>query len=391
MTFRPTAWPRAAAGLTPHRRHALAVVALAAAALACASGPRGRTSDFVERRFTLPEQGTLVLRAPADWTLEEATPEEPVAMGIRVTPKDGSFVALLTPYWDPDAPQAPADVETAQTAAELARRKAREGSVEEEIALEELVGEGVHGYWFTATDKSLADREPGKDEWRALLQGAAAVGRLVLIFEMLDNGPGPHRAAVLDLVRRARHEPPRDGAPPVPPRPGGEKPEEPDAEAFEPDPSMETVPLQVELPGRGWSALVDLPGFAATAPRTSADGRSVLVLAQHPRTGLVASVLLVEGGDARDPTACRARDLDGIRRAVPDLQGLRLSEAAGAVRAEYVAPTLRGETAPQVNAHEWRARDGVCVHLHVSKMGPGEGDRAAIEEVLASLRFGEAL
>jgi hypothetical protein len=369
-------------------RRPILVVAVAAAAFACASGPRSRAPKVAERTFDLPEQGTLVLTAPADWTFEESTPAEPVAMGIRVTPKDRTFVALLTPYWDPDAPQALADVETAQTAAELARRKAREGSVEEEIALEELVGEGVHGYWFTATDKALANRKPGKDEWRAVVQGAAAVGRLVLIFEMLDNGPGPHREQVLELIRRARHDPSRGGAPP--PRPGGAPRGTPESEAFEPDPSIETVPLQVELPGRRWAALVDLPGFAATAPRASPDGRSVLVLAQHPRTGLVASVLLVDGPGG-DPVACRTRDLEGIRRAVPDLQDLRLAEAPGAARAEYLAPTLRGKPTSQWNAHEWRARDGVCVHLHLSKMGHDAADHAAVEQVRATLRFGEAL
>jgi hypothetical protein len=374
--------------MIPRPVFVIPVVAVAAAALACAGGPRGRAPKAAERTFQLPEQGTLVLTAPSDWTFEESAPDEPVAMGIRITPKDRAFVALLTPYWDPDAPQAPADVETAQTAAELARRKAREGSVEEEIALEELVGEGVHGYWFTATDKALANRKPGKDEWRALVQGAAAVGRLVLIFEMLDNGPGPHRAQVLDLIRGARHEPSRGGAPP--PKPGGKPPETPESEAFEPDPSIETVPLQVELPGRRWAALVDLPGFAAAPPRASPDGRSVLVLAQNPRSGLVASVLLVEG-QGNDPVACRTRDLEGIRRAVPDLRDLSLAEAPGAARAEYLAPTLRGEPMSQWNAHEWRARDGVCVHLHLSKMGHDAADHAAVEQVRATLRFGEAL
>lgn len=372
-------------------RRSIVAAAIAAAVLACASGPRGRTPKAAVRTFALPEQGTLVLTAPADWTLEEARPDEPVAMGIRVTPKDGSFVALLTPYWDPEAPQEPAAVETAQTAAELARRQAREGSLEQEIALEELVGEGVHGYWFTATDKALANRKPGKDEWRALVQGAAAVGRVVLIFEMLDNGPGPHRAQVLELIRHARHEPPRgEGAPPVP----GAPPEEEGAdasEAFRPDPSVETVPLELELPGHRWSALVDLPGFQATAPRASSDSHSVIVLAQQPATGIVASVVLVEAGEARDPVACRARDLDGIRRAVPDLRDLRLSEAPDLARAEYVAPTLRGAPVGQWNAHLWRARGRVCVHLHLSKMGHDARDHAVIEQVLATLRFGEPL
>jgi hypothetical protein len=370
-------------------RRSIVVVAIAAATLACASSPRGRAPKVTVRTFALPEQGTLVLTAPADWTLEESTPDEPIAMGIRVMPKDGSFVALLTPYWDPEAPKAPAAAETAQTAAELARRQAREGSLEQEIALEELVGDGVHGYWFTATDKALANRKPGKDEWRALVQGAAAVGRVVLIFEMLDNGPGAHRAQVLDVIRHARHEPPRgDGAPPAPGQPPSE---EGASETFRPDPSVETVPLQLELPGRGWSALVDLPGFQATAPRASPDGRSVIVLAQDPRTGIVASVLLVDAGEARDPAACRARDLEGIRRAVPNLRDLRLSEAPDVARAEYVAPTLRGESVGQWNAHLWRARARVCVHLHLSKIGHDAGDHAAIEEVLATLRFGEPL
>lgn len=369
---------------------ALLASAVLAACAACA-GARARggaPASTTARAFPVPGHGTLTLAVPAGWTAEAAQAEAPLPMAVRLAPgrAGARFVALVTPVWDPDAPDDPARAETAQALAELARRKALEGSVEKEIALEELVGSGVHGYWFTATDRSLLGKEKGPDEWRSLVQGAAVVGELLVMFEVLDDGPGPHRQAMLDVIRTARHAPPAEKAPP--PARGGD--EEEDEGAFSPDPDVDTVPLSVEYPGQRWSVLVDLPGFAAAAPRRGSDGRSVMVLAENPESGVVASVLLAAAPGA-GAAACRERDLARIRAAIPDLRDLRLSEEGGVARAEYLVPTFRGEQVRQWNAHAWRERDGVCVHLHLSRMGHEARDHETLETILRTLRFGETL
>ncbi len=69
----------------------------------------------------------------------------------------------------------------------------------------------------------------------------------------------------------------------------------------------------------------------------------------------------------------------------------RVFERGGVLRATYVVPTLDGQPVEQLNAHAWLARDGICVHVHVSKMLPEPGDPAAMERILGSIRFSETL
>lgn len=369
-------------------RVAAALFAAAVFALACA-GRRAPAAAETAQRFDVPGDGALELDVPRGWRTTIGDAESPAAMTIRLDAAGGGFLVLLTPFWNRPAPSAEpgpkgpeAAAETAQILAELARRKALASSVEREIALEELRGEGgVHGYWFQATDRALEGKEPGEDEWRHVLQGAAAVGELIVAFTLLDNAPGQQRDAVLDLVRRARYLPrsaaaPEDGTGKL---------------RFEPDPEAETLPLSVSYPGRRWAVLVDLPGFRMFAPRPAEDGSGVLVLGEDPESGLVASVTMRDAGGAPDARACRDRTLERIRKTAPDLRELRTSEADGAARASFVLEDLRGRAIRQDHAHLFLQRDGVCVDVQVSKADPGPGDAARIEKVLASVRFGETL
>ncbi len=57
-----------------------------------------------------------------------------------------------------------------------------------------------------ATDREPPGREKGPDEWRHVLQGAAAAGPVFVVFTLLDDEPGPHRAEFLATIGGARHE-----------------------------------------------------------------------------------------------------------------------------------------------------------------------------------------
>ncbi len=361
------------------RRREAASLALAALALAGCQTARpakqsGPPPGWERRAFEIPGDGVLELAIPKDWSAEESPATEDAPPTIRLE-RAGEFLALLTPFSNPGEPAEATGADTAQLFAELARRKALAGSVEREIALEELVGDGVHGYWFSATDRELAERSPGAEEWRHVIQGAASVGDLVVAFTLLDNADGPQRGALLDAVRGARH------VPDVRARPGGEAPEL--------DPDAETAPLAVPAPGGSWSVLVDLPGFRMLkAPEPGEGGRHVL--GQHPESGIVASVLLRPAGRARDAAGCRAADLARVRDAT-SLSEVHLSEAAPAARANYTLTGVRGAAVRQEHGHAWLHRDGVCANVHVSKMAPGPGDLEAIERILDSVRFGEEL
>lgn len=332
----------------------------------------------VERRsFELAGGGALELSVPAGWTVAatESTPNVPVA--VRLETPGAAERVLISALWGPGEPdEVPGRPDTAHLLAEMARRNALAGAVEREIPLEELSGDGAHGFWFSATDRELEGREPGPGEYRHVLQGAAAVGPLVLAFALLDQGPGPHRAQVLEMIRGARHVAGRDVRAP---------------RELELDPGANTVPLRVAGRGRSWSVLVDLPGFRVFKPRRDGGEDDVLVVGQEPRTGIVASVILRAAGEARDAAGCREADLERIRGGVSTLRDLRLWSAAEAARATYGVDGPPDAPTRQVHAHAWLFRDGACAAVHVSKIEPEPGDEERLERILASVRFGEEL
>lgn len=360
--------------MTRGPRVALAV--LAALGVAACAGPRraAPAAPAGERRvFELAGSGALELSVPPGFSVvaAEGAPNVPLAVRLE-TPGAGERV-LLSALWNPE--QADGDGGgAAHLLAELARRNALEGSVERELPLEELGGDGARGFWFSATDRELEGREPGPGEYRHVLQGAAAVGPLVVAFALLDQGPGPHRAQVLEMIRGARHVAGRDA---------------PAERELELDPGAATTPLRVTGGGRSFAVLVDLPGFRVFRPRRDAAGEHVLVVAHEPRAGVVASVGLRPAGEARDAAGCREADLDRIRAAVPALRDLRLSSTAGAARAAYAVDGPPDAPARQAHAHAWLFREGACAAVHVSKLEPAPGDEARLDGLLDTVRLGE--
>ncbi len=352
---------------------------LAAALLAGCAGARGGKAPPAEdrRAFDVPGHGALEVSVPPGWTAEATAGEPPAPVTVRLAGPGDGFVALLTPFWNTSEPEdEPAHADTAQLLAELARRSALPGAAEREIPLEEVVGDGVHGFWFAATDRALVGKEPGPGEWRHLVQGAAAVGPLIVAFTLLDNGPGPQRSRLLEVVRGARHV---AGGRTAEPRP-----------AMEFDPDVSTVPLRVLVAGKSWTVLVDLPGFRMFRPRPSEDGEGTAVLGQSPQAGIVASVIVRPAGGARDAKGCREADLAKLRKAVP-LVELRTATIDAAARAAYAVDDVRGKPHRQTHAHAWLFREDVCVNVHVSKIEPEPGDADRMERILDGVRFGEEL
>jgi hypothetical protein len=373
---------RAFAGnIGPRALAAAAAVLLASsgcAALRRHTAPPPPLPPGAERRaFAIPGHGALEIPVPKGW-IAEASPEDPSKpWTIRLEPPGGQFVALLTPFWNTGEPEgAPARADAARLFAELARRNALAGAEEEDIPLETLDGDGVHGFWFGATDHSLAGRQPGPEEWRHVIQGAAAVGSLVVAFTLLDNAEGPQRETLLELVRSARHV--------------DASPERGSVDELEADPGARTVPLRVEIIGKPWAVLVDLPGFRMFKPKRSDDGTGVLVLGQDPSSGMVASVILRPAGGARDAAGCRDADLPKMRDS-SELLDLRVASAGPAARAAYAIAAPGSSRVRQEHGHAWLEREGICANVHVSKMAPAPEDAELMDRILSSARFGEDL
>ncbi len=372
------------AARAPHPFATFAAAALALAGCAGAKARPGGPASDERTAFEVPGHGALEISVPPGWTATVEAGEPPAPRTIKLAGPAGAFVALLSPFWNPGEPEgAPARSDNAQLFAEIARRGALAGSVEREIPLEELVGDGVHGYWFAATDRELVSKAPGPGEWKHLVQGAAAVGPLLVAFTLLDNAPGPQRDELLGVVRGARHVAGAEG--------------EDDAEADgsdegpSPDPDAATVPLRVEIRGKPWSVLVDLPGFRMFKPRAPGGGAEAFVVGHDPDRGIVASVIVRGAERARDAAACREADLDRIRAAHPSLAKLELAASGDVARASYVMPDLGGKPIPQLHGHAWLYRDGVCADVHVSKAAPDPDDAAALGRILASVRYGAEL
>lgn len=363
MTTRPLA--RALAALT-------LLSACSGARRAAPPPAAGASEQSPYRAFVLPGHGRILLAIPPGWTFEEV--EDAEVATIRLGQEGARFVVLLTPFWNPGEPESPeARADTVSLFAEMGRRRALAGSVEEEIPLERLSGDGVVGAYFSATDRDLVGREPGEDDYRHVMQGAAAIGPVILAFTLLDDAPGPWRAKVLDLVRTARHA-------------AAEEETAVEGGALEPVPADGTAPLRVRWRGAAWALLVDLPGFRL-GTRPASSGASPFVVGLEPGSGIAASVSLAPARGAMDAAACRERALAAIARRVGGPREVRRGESGRAATARY---TIDG-AASELHVHAFLFRDGVCASVHASKMAPGPGDAALLDALLGSVRIAEDL
>jgi len=342
-----------------------------------------------------------------------------VPASLRLDPPAGHHLLLLTPLWDPAvAPGAPAGERGAHAMADLARRKALETSAEDEVPLMALGG-GATGWWFAVTDRELGPggRAAEPDEFKALVQGAASVGGLVVAFTLLDDGDGPHRAEALAIVRAVRHEPAALPAAPLAPastgatpapaapeaRPAGAEPEATPAAppAARPgaggpgDPAgwrtQGRAPLSVTYPGKGWSVVLAVAGYRVDGPDVMPDGKLVHVVAEEEATGVVLSVVLTDARGRASAGACADADWKRIGASLGEAPPVRRRDEGEQVRADYFVASQRGTRVDQQNASRWWYRDGVCVHVHASLMGFQPGDEPKLEKALAAAAFAEAL
>ncbi|HSN15715.1 MAG TPA: hypothetical protein VLT61_13870 [Anaeromyxobacteraceae bacterium] len=333
------------------------------------SGPRPRA-------LTVPDRGALEVVLPHDWTVkvEEARPgEDAPPLSYRIEPGDGRFLAFVAPEpWSADHAVA-ATAARARGLAQAALRVVAEGSVEQELALHELKGDGgAVGYWFAATDRELAGRMPSREEWRGLLSGAAAIGDLLVTFTLFDDLPGSHRRLFLDALAEARHLAP--------------EPAELEVSFGRAAPASE---LSVAYPGRAWSIVLEVPGFLVTGPVVAPDGRSVAAHAREPSSGVVASVVLRDADSAGSAAECRDRDWARILGAVGGVAEASVSQAGDAALATYVtvAATRGDRQAPLWHSQAWYRHDDLCVNVHLSVQGASGG--GGVDAILGAVKFVE--
>jgi hypothetical protein len=369
-------------------RRSRAVLPLALALSACAHlGPPPAPVEPTGVRLAVDvgERGELVFLVPDGWKATSGEPDPPALGSIRFEAPLGHFVLVVTPVWGPGDPAEPLGPEVARVLVEAARDRALEGALEKELRVLPLEPPGLRGWYVASTDRELLEsgRAPEPDEYRCLVQGAVVAGPLVLIFSVLDDGDGPLRSAALRLVAGASHHPaPLAHPPEAASEPAGRGHADPSTWALQ---GLE--PLEVELPGKAWSLLLDLPGWKVAEPIRRLDGSGVSAIGRRPADGLILSASLVDSQGRRSAEGCRDRDWGRIGK-LAGVGEARLESGAGEARAWY---TVSDEGSPSRHLSAWRYRDGACLHLHLSLAGAGPGADATLEQALGVARYGEAL
>jgi hypothetical protein len=364
---------------------ALLAVALAAGCAHRAPAPAQAAPPGVRLAVEVGERGEVVFLVPAGWKATNGEAEPPLPPSVRFEPALGHFALIVTPIPGPGDATGPVEPDVARALVEAARDRALEGATERELPLLALEPPGLRGWYFAATDRELAEAggPAGPNDYRCLMQGAVVAGPLVLAFSLLDDGAGPHREVALGLVRGALHRP-------LPSPPTAEPASEPPGRRHA-DPSSWALrgvePLELALPGRAWSLLLDLGGWNVADPRRRFDGSGVTVIGQRREDGLLFSASLVEAAGRRSAESCRERDWERMAT----LEGLtspRLEVTAGEARAWY---TVREEAGSARHLSAWRYRDGACLHLHLSLPGADPGAEARLQQGLGVARYGESL
>ena len=155
-----------------------------------------------DRRFPLPDHGTVTMTVPPIWTDQVRQPPDRLPPTIVFTPELGNaFRIMITPIWaaNKDIP-VPSDRDI-RSSVEQSLEGIRGQAVESSIPVRELKREGVRGYYFSVTD-----RAPKPGEFKFMTQGAVASGSLIITFTVLSNdGTGKVEKDAITMISSIKH------------------------------------------------------------------------------------------------------------------------------------------------------------------------------------------
>lgn len=148
----------------------------------------------------------------------------------------------------------------------------------------------------------------------------------------------------------------------------------------------------LSLPGKNWSLLLDLPGFRLEKEATRPDGSGIMLSASNPQTGVLVSVFLERRPDLGSTDACKIEYWGKWREvAESELQmsDVRHTTSGRMATVHSMVREFEGVPVMNKNVNGYLYHDGVCVDLHVSKVGYQPKDEALFDAVLASVRFSD--
>jgi hypothetical protein len=164
----------------------------------------GKGPKVTLRSYAVPNHGRLELLIDRTWRDKVGQPPKELPPTIAFTPDRGSaWKVLITALWSPDgrdwSEQREPIREMLLERAELALPE----SVETEVELQEISGEGLFGHLtYPLTDKDLVATEPEPGDYRYLCKGLIGVSELLLVVTVLfqEKDEGVREAVVAMLV-----------------------------------------------------------------------------------------------------------------------------------------------------------------------------------------------
>src|SRR5215831_3275437 len=138
-------------------------------------------------RYAVPKHGSLELKIPEGWRVQNRTLADPPSALLRVAPPSGNaFNIQITAVWI-DPAKGDTRPEAIRERVQAAAKAALKQAVETEAKVLELRGAQAQGYYFSLTDKASSS---GPDDYKYMTQGVAIAGELGVLFTILQRAPG---------------------------------------------------------------------------------------------------------------------------------------------------------------------------------------------------------
>lgn len=169
------------------------------------------------RAYPLPDHGSIQLSVPASWRDQISQPPDRLPPTVRFRPDGGAmFEVLITPIYPPAGTRMPpANSQKLRAGVEAVAKEAASSAVEKKITIQELRNGSGIGYYFSATDKALAEAEKAvdPDDYKYMTQGVFRVDELSVSFTVLTNDTSAGTVSkALDMIKSARQKQAEAGA-----------------------------------------------------------------------------------------------------------------------------------------------------------------------------------
>ncbi len=302
-----------------------------------------------EVRLPQPGPDDFLMEVPAEWqgSLDTTNPR---AANLRLTGKDlQAFAAQVTVIQVLGSNPTPDDAAIRKLVEKTAQALQAQ-AVEEKLVLEPLNMPGRAGYSF-----SLTDRAPKPGEYKYMTQGAVAMGRTVISFTVLTNQDTErYKAAVLAMLAAAK---------------------------FVPGPTE----ILLAAPKGGPTLALPRGDWQMNQQKQRTDGTGAYYFFSSAATGVNFSVWLEPNKNCSSGETCLALALKNP--AYNSMQAQKTVDDAGFKATSFYIDANDKLPVDQLNVLASAYVNGYWVDVHLSQVGRGRPDPAAVLAVLHSLQL----